>query len=177
MENRQLRYEYVGGITDSLGRLSYQNGETKYLEPCGRITDPDLLIGILANNQLHAERFLLTHKDKQPIRIIIEETGRQMQIKHPGKSAFLYFEGLPTKNTLRRLVDTSLQRISERRDHLHLTTVAWVEEAGWQVWWTPLPERENWLHVRLVSNRTAERSIDPSLEETTALKEAFIKAL
>ncbi|MBI2593811.1 hypothetical protein HYW44_04185 [Candidatus Daviesbacteria bacterium] len=178
--DRSLRYEYWGGITDSTGRLTYRNGgRDRYLFPCQRVTDPDVLVGLLAYNQMQPKRFIPTHRDWQPITITLGEgeTAQKLSLAYPGKSAFLYFEGVPTQEIVGALVNASLQRVKERTDHLHLSTVGWIEEAGWQVWWTPLPERNHWLHARVVPNSVVERGQIPTLEEATALREVFIKAL
>lgn len=56
------------------------------------------------------------------------------------------------------------------------STVGWIKEAGWETYWTPLPARSNWLHVRLVANSTIEQGINPTIEEAQAISEAFVKA-
>lgn len=178
--DRLLRYEYRGGITDSSGILAYRNGgEGKRLFPCTRVVDPDILVGLFAYNQMDPKRFIPRHRDRQPININIGEgdSAKKLTLNYPGKSAFLYFEGVPTKEIVGSLVNACLQRIRERTDHLHLSTVGWIEEAGWQVWWTPLPERNHWLHARIVANSVVERGIDPGIGDASALREAFIKAL
>lgn len=174
---RKLRYEYVGGIAVNHGALYYGADGTKSLLPCQRIVDPDIQVGILGYGRIQAQRLLPAHKDRQPIRLVLVQTGEEVSVTYPGKSAFLYFDGIPTADSLGKIVSKSLSRIREVRDHLHLSTVAWIEEAGWQVWWTPLPEREHWLHARLIPNCVVERGVDPTLDDARALKEVFIKAL
>lgn len=118
------------------------------------------------------------HRDWQPITITLGagDAAQRYSLAYAGKSAFLYFEDVPTRDIVGSLVDASMKRAKERTDHLHLSTVGWIEEAGWQVWWTPLPERNHWLHARIVPNSIAERGVVPTLDEATALRDSFIKA-
>lgn len=174
---RRLRYEYLGGTIDASGRLVYSQDGSKHLLACQRVLDPDIQVGLLGFRRMQPKRFIPAHKDRQPIRLALGQTGQEVQLAYPGKSAFLYFDGVPTTETLGRWVNESLKRIKEDKDHLHLSTVAWIEEAGWQVWWTPLPERDQWLHVRLVPNSIVEKGIDPTLDQAAALRDVFIKAI
>jgi hypothetical protein len=175
----QLKYRYHGSIVGLDGRLNYYNGDgkQKYLLPCARITDPDLLVGVIDYNQLPIKRLRPAHKDRLPIRLVIEQTGEILEVTHHGISAFLYFHGLPNREVMGVLVESGLKRLRKRTDHLHLSIVRWIEEAGWQAWWTPLPERDNWLHLRLIPNCIAEEGRNASDVEANSLKEAFVKAL
>lgn len=154
-------------------RLQYGNG--RLIHPCATITDPDLLVGVFDNNVLPGKRFLLTSKDRQSITVQHRPEGNIYRTSEPGKSAFLYFGDPPTKLARDTIVANYLKRGSTRTDHLHLATVDWIEEAGWQTIWTPLPERKHWLHVRLVSDSTILSGVDPTMEEAQRLSEAFVK--
>ena len=170
-----LRYSYTGSVLSPDFRLSNENGIS--ISPCERVSNPDLLVGILGNNKFNHMRLLVAHRDRLPIKITDETTGQRFQLNYPGKSAFFYFYDQPDKNILSQVVEEQLQRLKDRGDHLHLSTVGWVEEAGWQVWWAPLPESNNWLHVRLVPNSIIEYNQDPTEDEAMALKEVFVRAI
>ena len=172
----RLRYGHVSVILDK-AELVYGPEKSRKLIPCERILDPDLRVGILSANNLLAPRFLLTPKDKQSITLLAPDSGTVFRIALPGKSAFLYFGENPDKNTVIDLVQFNMKRDMKRDDHLHLTTVKAIEQAGWEAWWTPLPDRDNWLHVRLVSNRTTIKGELPELTEAKSLCAAFKKAI
>lgn len=57
-----------------------------------------------------------------------------------------------------------------------MTDVARINEAGWRVFWAPLPHRNNPLHVRMIPDATLREGRDPTLEEARALSKVFIKA-
>ncbi len=197
-ERGLLRFEYRGEVSG--GRLTYkkampdsrqwlvdstvlgqladaQQAATQVL-PCQRITDPELLVGLLAYNHIHPPRFMLKPKDKAPVKVVLGE-GEQAETyvaEYPGKSAFLYLLGEPTRETVEAIVGESMRRPRERTDHLHLATVARIEEAGWQVWWAPLPERGHWMHVRIVPGTYIKKGVYPSLEDAEKLRGAFVKA-
>lgn len=159
------------------GFFSLPQTQTEVL-PCQRITDPELLVGLLAYNQIHPPRFMLKPKDKAPVKVVLGD-GEQTKTyvaQYPGKSAFLYLLGEPTRETVEAIVSESMRRPRERTDHLHLATVAGIEEAGWQVWWAPLPERGHWMHVRIVPGTYIKRGVYPSLEDAEKLRGAFVKA-
>lgn len=197
-ERGLLRFEYRGEVSggrltyrkavpdsrewlvdsEALGQFMTEQQTERQVLPCQRITDPELLVGLLAYNQTHPPRFMLKPKDKAPVKVVLGE-GEQTETyvaEYPGKSAFLYLLGEPTRETVEAIVSESMRRPRERTDHLHLATVAGIEEVGWQVWWVPLPERDNWMHVRIVPGTYIERGVYPSLEDAARLRQAFIRA-
>ncbi len=176
--NERLRYNYADFLQSFDRRLFYDTAKSKSLTPCARIEDPDLLVGVFSASILKPARFRVRGaRDRQPITLIDTTSGTVFQVTHPGKSAFIYFGQDPDKQILGDLVKQSLNRQATRDDHLHLATVGWIEESGWQAWWTPLPDSENWVHVRLIANRTIETGNDPQEEDLNALSQVFIKAL
>jgi hypothetical protein len=160
---------------DGQYRLHFGSNESEILLPCRRINDPNLLIGIIDNNNLNPKRLLILPKDRAPIRVTIIETGETLQIKYPGKSAFLYLDCNPSKNTVNGIVRYKLKSIPDRRDHLHLSTVEWIEESGWQAWWAPIELGGNLMHVRLIPSSIIDKQLDPTIIEASALSAAFIK--
>jgi hypothetical protein len=156
-------------------RLHY-GSELQALDPCQRVTDPNIIVGIVDNSLLPAQRLLILPKDRSCVQVRIPTTGAIVQLPLQGKSASLYFDDAPMKETIHDMVRRHLHSKPDRRDHLHLSLVGWIEEAGWQVWWAPLQERNNLVHVRIIANSTAEKGEDPTIEEATKLATSFVKA-
>ncbi len=171
------RLEY--GYRDRISRNDHKNflpAELAHLIPCTQITDPTLSIGIVSNGTVQPRRFSLTSKDRQPI-ILTGDSERVFEMRLAGKSAFLYVENAePGKDVLSGLVGQSFNREPTRDDHLHLALIGDIHAAGWQVWWTPLPDRNNWTHVRLVANRTEKEGLSPTVEDGQSLAQVFSKA-
>lgn len=158
---------------DNYFRLHFQNGTL--LEPCEPITQSDLQIAIVDNNCLNPKRLLLVQKDKESICVTIPETQEEKIMRYPGKSAFLFLEkgnaGTAVSDFVKRLVGGH----PDRRDHLHITTVGQIKEAGWQVWWVPLQMRGNLTHVRMICDSTISSGQEPTLENAIRLANVFKK--
>jgi hypothetical protein len=167
------RYTFRDTLSPAQSRLRYGDGESQTLIPCARVGDPDLQVGVLSLKNLKPDRFRVRGaRDRQPIVLFDSLTQQQLTLSHPGKSAFLQLEVNAVPN-LHEIVQRSMNRPATRHDHLHVATVGALDEAGWQTWWTPLPSRDNPLHVRLISDRTVDHGSDPTEADRLVLAAAF----
>lgn len=144
------------------------------LEPCARIEQPDITVGIVDNRTLNPRRLMLVEKDQKPLIVTIPDTQEVQLLPHPGKSAFLVLDEKITKERVHRMVREAMDGEPDRRDHLHTASVRCIEEAGWQVWWAPLPMTGRVTHVRLVANATLWED-GVSLEDAELLAAAFMR--
>jgi hypothetical protein len=126
---------------DEIGRLCYGEGAAKFLYPCQKITDPNIVVAMIDNNSLPAQRLLLQQKDRTVIRVKNPISDEILVLKLPGKSASLYFDDCPNRKTVISIVKDHLRSEPDRRDHIFLSCVSLIEEAGWQAWWAPLQEK------------------------------------
>lgn len=170
----KLKYGYKDHLIGKDHRLHYGKGFSKSLIPCQRVADGNLVVGILnTGNNLKAERFCLAGKDRQPISLQIDE-GEGYDLTYPGKSALLVFDQYERVKMGEFILATFARNIN-RNDHLFVATVDLIEEAGWSIYWTPLPERESWLHTRIVPQCYSHQGKDPGEEEMKALQSVFVK--
>lgn len=167
-----LRHAYIDQFD---GGIELRYGESGVAKPCDRLMDPQLMIGVISNGRINPKRFLIDGIDTQPIMICDTTNSSIVKMRYPGKSAFLYFHNEADRRVVGELVEITLAREPDRRDKLHVASVQNIEEAGWQAWWTPLPSRKNWLHVRLVPNCEIEEGRKPNLEEVQLLQQVFKK--
>ena len=148
------------------------------LIPCEKIGIPELNIGLLGGNNLHARHFELRRTDHTPI-LLYDRYGQIIyRLTHPGKSGFVYLgDEKPDKTILNDLTPDVISRDPTRHDRLHLTTVGKLQESGWSAWWAPLRETKNWLHVRIVGEAAISERRTPNLEELSALCGAFARVI
>lgn len=83
----------------------------------------------------------------------------------------------PSRDDLDKLIESGMKRRRTRHDHLHLARVDDVESVGWKTFWTPLPGRDSWLHVRVVANITIEEGRSPTEADASALCSVFEKKI
>jgi hypothetical protein len=152
--------------------LYYGKDFSKKLLPCKEITDKNLIIGIIDNNNLNQRRLLLTDNDRLPIDVTIPSSGEIVRLVYPGKSAFVNLGEEKSRAFVKEYVNRIFTEY-DRRDHLHCTTVGEIENMGWRVFWAPRQMKKNLIHVRLVSDTTIDHNIDPGLEEATRLMNKF----
>lgn len=127
--------------------LSYSGGS---LEPGKVINDSSLNIGVVSNGIVHPHNLCLRDRDFNPIEIGDEEGRLIYKLDYPGKSGVVLFENSINRRIVGNVVTQSLNRPVDRRDKLHVATVGIIENAGWRVYWAPLPG--SILHVRIVPN-------------------------
>lgn len=167
-----LRRAYIDGIPE---RFELKYAESKPIGICERITDAGLFIGLLDNGQIKPQRLLIKGSDNDPLVFLDDDNQVIASLKYPGKSAFLYLDDSADREVVGELTRMTLKREPDRRDKLHLASVGDIESAGWQAWWTPLPSRDNYMHVRLIPNCIVKEGRKPDIFEAEKLKNAFVK--
>ncbi len=161
-------------IPQSVDRAFSPLPELAHLTPCVPVDDPNMQVGLLSHRVLHPGRLKLSPSDRYPIVLTVEDSGEIYRVDYPGKSAFLYLE--PDLD-VGDFVAQSFGRKPKPEDRLCLARVGDIASHGWQTFWTPLPDRENWAHVRLVANRTIDDGSNPTVEDTRNLANVFLRVL
>jgi len=117
---------------------------------------------------------LLLPKDRESIKITKLDDNISCAILHPGKSAKICFtpKGCGPE-IVKDFVTKDIAGNYDRRDHLHISTVAKIKDAGWTPVWAPLQLLGRILHVRMIAQRTIESGHDPILEDAVNLSRAF----
>lgn len=173
----RAEYGHRSMIPQSVDRSLSPLPELAHLVPCAPVNDANMQVGLLSHRALHPGRLKLSPSDRQPIVLTVEDSGDLYRIDYPGKSAFLYLKTNPDKDLVRGFVAENFGREYQREDHLHLARVDDIASAGWQTFWTPLPDRKNWTHVRLVADRTMRDGSSPTIEDAHNLANVFSKKI
>lgn len=167
-----LKRAHIDGAND---RFELRYAEGRVIGLCERIADSDMVVGLLSNGTVRPERLMIKGEDNSPI-VYFDDSGNVVaSLACPGKSAFLYFEDSVDRHVVGKLTQIALRREPDRRDKLHVATVGDINSSDWQVWWTPLPSRENYIHVRLVPNCVVDEGRKPKMEEAERLAGVFRK--
>jgi len=152
---------------------SSPSGEKIKVKPCEPICSPELVIGLVANNNIKPKRLMVRGRDCKPIQVYIPALENTVQVAHPGKSGFISLSN-KAGDPIRSAVETYLDRQPNRRDHVHFANVGNIMNAGWTVFWAPLNEFKL-LHVRIVADRTIQSGNLPSLDDASKLAQVFSK--
>lgn len=161
---------------DNFARLHYGAGFSKVLSPCEPIQDLNLKLGVIDNNRINPKRLQLLPKDREKIVVDVPETGEICVLLHPGKSASICLT--PTKcgpELVQEIVERDLGGQADRRDHLHLTSIALLSSAGWIACWAPIQAKRIMLHARMVADRTFRFGEDPTNDDVLRLAQVFTK--
>lgn len=173
MTERMLELSPYHGL-DAYFRLCYGEYFSKKLNPCEQITDGGMQLGIIDNKRINPQRLMLVPKDREVVRVTIPETGEDIELTFPGKSAIIcMIEEDCGPDLVREIVTNQLSGQPDRRDHLHMTTVGAAQEAGWVAYWAPLQLERKILHARLVVERTIRSGEEPTIEDAKRLANAF----
>lgn len=162
------------GELDDWYQLHYQDGDSKteVLRPGEIITDPDLEICIIGNRSLRPDHLLLRDSDREPIEILIPDKDETVIINQPGKSGMflLHKSGLNGRQRMENAVLMALNRNPKRQDNGHVATVREINQAGWEIVWAPLQNKNLFNHVRLMPVDESGRYFEPTLKECEQLK-------
>ncbi len=165
-------------VPDKNFHLSYGASKDKMLVPCEPITDELICLGIIGNGIVHAAKLLLLPKDRAPIHVQNPTTNEIYSLTYPGKSAILGLDpNICDKEILNLIVKGQLGTEPDRRDHLHISSVAKIMNAGWVAFWAPLQLEHKIAHARLVAKRTIDYAEDPTLEDAQKLANVFEKKI
>ena len=159
---------------DNYARLRYGESGQNALIPCEPVQDRSLCLGIVGNSKLKIDKLMITDTDRKPIKVTSEATSETVLLTYPGKSAFVIFEpNACDKSFVKETVTYLLNSTADRRDRIHVATVAEVEEAGWTVFYAPLQLKPIYNHMRIVSKRTIATGEDPTVNDIEKLKSVF----
>lgn len=154
--------------------LRYGEGWQKALIPCEPIPDKDMCIGRIDNPILKTRRLMIADYDRKIIKVTALATDKIIELSYPGKSTFVLLEpNACDKMFIRDTVKNAFKKDADRRDHVHVASVAQIERAGWLAFYAPLQMDRLFDHVRLVSKRTIATGQDPTEEDAEKLKGVF----
>lgn len=151
--------------------LRFEGGEQ--LHPCQEIQYPALQVCIVDNKRINPRRLLIiAGKDDQQINVTTHD-GYCHTLNYPGKSAFLDAHKFSFEREVQQFMNKLLHVPSDRRDHLHISTVGAINNVGWRVYWAPLQMTGKLFHVRLVCQSTIDGCGNPSIDDAERLASAF----
>ena len=117
---------------------------------------------------------MIADYDRDPIKVTALATEEIFELKYPGKSTFVLLEpNACDKMFIHNTVWETFKKEADRSDHVHVATVAEIEEAGWVAFYAPLQLDHLFDHVRLVSKRTILTGEDPTENDAKSLKSVF----
>lgn len=165
------------GIDKNYNLRFGENGEKK-LVPFEPIPYKDLCLGVIDNSTLKPERLMLFDKDRREILLNNPDTNQLTRLILPGKSAVLVLTpDVCNREFVKDVVLTTLGKNHASGRHIHVATVAEIEDAGWVPYYAPLQMEGLPDHVRLVAKRTiaTQGKEDPTITDAQSLVNALIK--
>ena len=179
------RVEGLDYDIDDQGVLVYWDNDLwnyRLLLPCEPITDPDLFIGKVGQQNLLTTHFCLKPKDLE-LTVITDVRGQPVgDPVLPGVSGYLFWGTKETRqDSLSNIVQSHLGRPPTKKNRLYCSQVRDIIGAGWQPFFAPLINDDysgsNPLHVIIVPKSILASSnfIDATEQEKEALVNVFIR--
>ncbi len=169
---------------DPRGLLLYWDvisGLHRLLEPAMPISDPNIVIGKVGQQNLLPGHFTLKPKDLEETGITRDDGIFVGNPIPPGISTFLFFGSQGAKQDCLESISWShLGREPHYKNRLYVSQVGDIRNAGWTAYYAPLINRNcpiyNPLHVIIVPKSIVTASVftDATQEEKNALTRAFI---
>jgi len=163
--------------SDPSGHLLYWDcvqGRYPILEPARPITDPNLVIGRIGQQNVLPNHLLFNRSDFLPTEIVDEE-GSPISLIPPGLSAFLFFQSQQEGNDIKTIKDM------HRKSRIHIAQVRDITKAGWTVYHAPLINHlrgfQFAVHVIITPNSLQNSSSgqEATAEEREALARVFVR--